>query len=345
MNKPSISIIVPIYNVAPYVEDCIKSVMRQKYDGQMECILVDDCSTDDSMAIVERLIAEYTGPIEFRILHHTHNRGLSAARNTGIDAAKGDYLFFLDSDDEITDDCLEELAEPLKTELYDVVMGNVRCYKILPSGQKERVNNHLELNITEDTKLTPPMVMRTISIWHNMTAWNRLFRKEFIADNHLRFKEGIIYEDHLWSFQIACLASSFFVLKQITYHYNLREGSISSGYNIQVYLKNLEIILQEMRQFVDYYQIEKYDSFSAFRFFFNKMMSYHSSTLSDYVLNYRKLRPYVKAPLKHIIHENGFHIKAYFHDLHYMLPLCFAPYWQFIFYRKICYAMSQIKKD
>lgn len=345
MDKPSISIIVPIYNVALYVEDCIKSVMRQKYDGQMECILVDDCSTDDSMAIVERLIAEYTGPIEFRILHHTHNRGLSAARNTGIDAAKGDYLFFLDSDDEITDDCLEELAEPLKTELYDVVMGNVRCYKILPSGQKERVNNHLELNITEDTELTPPMVMRTISIWHNMTAWNRLFRKEFIADNHLRFKEGIIYEDHLWSFQIACLASSFFVLKQITYHYNLREGSISSGYNIQVYLKNLKIILQEMRLFVDHYQIEKYYTFSAFRFFFNKMMSYHSTSLSDYVSNYWELRPFVKAPLKHIIHENGFQIKAYFHDLHYILPLCIAPYWQFIFYRKICYAMSQIKID
>ena len=345
MDKPLISIIVPVYNVAPYVDDCIKSVMRQTYKGDLECIVVDDCGTDDSMSIVEKVIEDYNGPITFKVLHHTQNRGLSAARNTGMDAAVGDYLFFLDSDDEITEDCLDALTEPLNEEWYDVVMGNVRCYKIMPSGQKEIANNHLELNIPEDTELTPPMVMRTISIWHNMTAWNRLFRKDFIADNRLRFKEGIIYEDHLWSFQIACLASSFFVLKQITYHYNLREGSISSGYNIQVYLKNLEIILQEMRQFVDYYQIEKYDSFSAFRFFFNKMMRYHSSTLSDYVLNYRKLRPYVKAPLKHIIHENGLQIKAYFHDLHYMLPLYFAPYWQFLFYRKICYAMSQIKKD
>ena len=116
-----VSIIIPVYNVAPYIGDCLQSVMRQTYAGSMECLLVDDCGEDDSMAIVERMIAEYNanlnanlnegGGIQFRILHHERNRGLSAARNTGTFAAVGEYLYYLDSDDEITDDCIEKLMQ------------------------------------------------------------------------------------------------------------------------------------------------------------------------------------------------------------------------------------------
>ena len=138
MNQPSVSIIIPVYNVEPYVEDCIRSVIRQTYGGKMECIVVDDCGTDNSMDVVERVIGEYNGPIPFRILHHEHNRGLSAARNTGMDAATGDYLFFLDSDDELTDDCIEKLTEPLVKEWYDVVIGNVGAYHLLSSGKWEK---------------------------------------------------------------------------------------------------------------------------------------------------------------------------------------------------------------
>lgn len=86
-----VSIIVPVYNVAPYIKDCLQSVMRQTYKGSMECLIVDDCGTDESIAIVERMLAEYDGPIYFQILHHDHNRGLSAARNTGTMQATGDY--------------------------------------------------------------------------------------------------------------------------------------------------------------------------------------------------------------------------------------------------------------
>ena len=90
-NTIDVSIIVPVYNVAHYIEDCLRSVMRQTYKGSMECLVVDDCGTDDSMSIVERMIAEYDGPIQFKILRHEHNRGLSAARNTGTMQATGDY--------------------------------------------------------------------------------------------------------------------------------------------------------------------------------------------------------------------------------------------------------------
>ena len=97
-----VSIIIPVYNVSAYIERCVKSVMKQTYSGDIECILVNDATPDDSIDIAKRLIADYNGPIQFRILNHEHNKGFSATRNTGIDAATGDYLYFFDSDDEIT---------------------------------------------------------------------------------------------------------------------------------------------------------------------------------------------------------------------------------------------------
>ena len=136
-----ISIIIPVYNVADYIADCLQSVMRQTYQGAIECILVDDCGTDNSIAIAEQLIADYNSGmspksgeeggepsrerrIAFKTLHHDRNRGLSAARNTGTAAASGEYIFYLDSDDYLSDDCIEVLTNPLQEKEYDMVVGD-----------------------------------------------------------------------------------------------------------------------------------------------------------------------------------------------------------------------------
>ena len=86
-----VSIVIPIYNVSVYIENCLESVRRQIYQD-LEVILVDDCGTDNSMEIVQEYL-EYHNFVEVKIIHHTHNRGLSAARNTGLEAATGDYVF------------------------------------------------------------------------------------------------------------------------------------------------------------------------------------------------------------------------------------------------------------
>ena len=128
-----ISIIVPVYNVEEYIEDCLRSITAQTYKGEVECIIVDDCTPDSSCTIIEKFISKYAGNIQFKLLHHEKNRGLSAARNTGIDATTGEYIYFLDSDDEITPNCIELLAEPLKKEKYDFVIGD---YKTVGSETK-----------------------------------------------------------------------------------------------------------------------------------------------------------------------------------------------------------------
>ena len=120
---PSVSIVIPVYNVAPYLERCLQSVIQQTHPAT-ECIIVDDASTDDSVARCERLLNKYTGTTQFVIVHHHHNRGLSAARNTGTNLATSDYIYYLDGDDEITPDCIEKLVAPtVHDDTIEMVMG------------------------------------------------------------------------------------------------------------------------------------------------------------------------------------------------------------------------------
>lgn len=327
MGKLSVSIIVPVYNVALYVEDCIRSVMRQTYDGSMECILVDDCGTDDSMAIVEKVINDYNGPITFKILYHTYNRGLSAARNTGIDAATGDYLFFLDSDDELTDDGIEKLASALHSELYDIVVGNVECYDTL-SDKRKRIHN-LEFNIENDILLRSPTVIDAIIRWRNVTAWNRLFRTSFINSSGLRFKEGMFHEDNLWSLQVACLASSLYLLNQFTYRYKRREGSITMPFNKGRKMDSLIVVIKEMGSFIEKRNISESMVFPAINKYFSEILQYHSSSRKDFIRIYKQVRPFIRARLNVIVRSKEKSTKKLLYDFHYLLPICIAPYWQY----------------
>ena len=210
MKKITISIIVPVYNVAPYVERCLSSVIQQTYDGEMECIVVDDCGTDNSIEVVQKFISEYVGPISFKIIHHSHNRGLSAARNTGIEAASCDYIFFLDSDDALPLDSLERLAKPLQNErTIDMVMGN-RLFALAPSASPL---------VQLETDLVSLETVRGYLLTHgfSIAAWNKLTNKNFLLENRLYFKEGILHEDLLWTHYVMKYLRHLYILSDVTY--------------------------------------------------------------------------------------------------------------------------------
>ena len=217
-----VSIIIPVYNVAPYIKDCLQSVMRQSYAGAMECLLVDDCGTDESMSIAENMIAEYNGLIHFEILHHEHNRGLSAARNTGTEKSVGDYIYFIDSDDEITEDCIEKM------------MAVVEKYP-----QVEMVQGRNMLHKDGQATLEPPNIVITHACSNdevrscfytyeqvNMSAWNKLMKRSLIVDNNLFFIEGLLYEDTPWLFYCLKYIMDAYFLLDATYHYKIRSNSI-----------------------------------------------------------------------------------------------------------------------
>ena len=116
-----VSIIIPLYNVAPYVEKCLLSVFKQTFSN-IEVILIDDCGSDDTMKIVNRLLNVNKNELDIHVIQHNRNKGLSAARNTGIKVATGDYLFFLDSDDMLSEDCIEKMAFFAEKTCADIVM-------------------------------------------------------------------------------------------------------------------------------------------------------------------------------------------------------------------------------
>lgn len=242
---PKVSIIIPVYNVEPYISACLQSVMAQTYTGELECIIVDDRGKDNSMAVAEREVSVYNGKVDFKIIHREQNGGLSAARNTGIRHATGDYLYFLDSDDEITPDCIALLAEKAASLQPDFVIGGYRV-----TGTDKKMPS---LHLPDGAFLKGEEIIKTYSHgkWY-MMACGKLVNRKFLVDNSLYFKEGLLHEDELWSFQLACLARSMAVVNRQTYVYKVREGSIMVNANFELNkILALKTIVSEMVDFVN----------------------------------------------------------------------------------------------
>lgn len=241
-----VSIIIPVFNVEPYIADCLHSVMRQSYKGTLECIIVDDCGADKSIKVAEKLIGEYQGPIEFKILHHEHNRGLSAARNTGMDASKGDYVYFLDSDDWISDDCIEKLVKPLQYEKLDIVVGDYVTVGELPY--------RLELSLPEGSYHEKGISKTFCNQGVYVMAVNKLYSKEFLSKNRLRYEVGKVHEDEILAFELSCVDKSFYVVKSVTYYYQIRENSIVTNNDSIKKMVGYLGVLQSVRDRVKRYE-------------------------------------------------------------------------------------------
>lgn len=222
-----ISVIIPIYNVKDYVLDCLHSVANQTKKNGVECILVDDRGTDNSMEIADKFVSSYNGMIDFRIYHHDKNKGLSAARNSGIREAKGKYLYFLDSDDTIYPNCLNIMFDSAEKYDADLVQGSYDS----DVPYMEQFSKH-SLPLFSDNH---PFIKRTLLDYdvNPVMAQNRLVKKNIIMDNNLFFKEGFIHEDHYWTFFLAKVINRICFIKDKTYYYRQTIGSITNRVNIE----------------------------------------------------------------------------------------------------------------
>ena len=188
-----VSIIIPIYKVEFYIERCLESVFNQIYRN-LEIILVDDCSPDKSMDIAKEIIekSENTNDLSFIFVKHDINKGLSAARNSGTKVATGDYIYYLDSDDEITPTCIS-------TMINEVFL-------------------HKQIQLVQGYTRSVP-------------AWNKLIKREFLINNKLYFLEGILHEDECWIFYVSKCLQSFSFIKETTYIHYINPNSIMSSIN------------------------------------------------------------------------------------------------------------------
>ncbi len=221
-----ISIIVPIYNVQDYIERCLDSIISQECDDfALECIIVNDCTSDDSINVVRRKLVDYTGRIDFVILTHQKNEGLSAARNTGIRSASGDFVFFMDSDDRLESGAIKLLVDSFNNvddiSQVDVVMGN----SFLCKNGKQAMAFEKDLPVLFDNRdETALKNLLNRNILH--TAWNKLIRLDFLLKYNIYFEKGIIDEDLLWSYLIFLYARSVLVVPHVTYIYEDNPSSI-----------------------------------------------------------------------------------------------------------------------
>jgi len=244
-----VSIVVPVFNVSAYIERCIKSVMAQTYTN-IECIIVDDATPDDSIVKCERLIDSYNGPISFLILHHERNRGLSAARNTGTDASSGEYIYYLDSDDEITPACISILIEAVKKHPEaELVQGMINAipYKEFYNRDILKDVEYIDENIWVREHFFK--LFKKIPL----NAWDKLLKKSFLDRYSLSFREGLIHEDQQWMFFVVKHLSKYAVVHETTYiHYCGTEGSIMSTTSRQKSAYHWSVIYNDIIENLDY---------------------------------------------------------------------------------------------
>ena len=241
--RPDVSIIVPCYNVEKYVEACVDSVLKQDYEN-WECILINDGSSDHTLEVIKSFEAKDR---RFQVFTQ-ENAGLSATRNRGIEISNGAFLFFLDSDDILSSDAISTLVSSVDNN--DIVTGITVTSKITgdiiskisplyppKEGDITFANNHFEvLTKAMESALTP-------------VAQNRLYSKEFIDKNNLRFKNGILHEDELWFFETMLVAKNVKFVNHETYFYRTdNENSITSKLsdrNLESYISVLEEVYEK----------------------------------------------------------------------------------------------------
>lgn len=238
LEKNLISVIIPIYNVEKYISKCLDSVINQTYK-KIEIICVDDGSPDNSIKILE----EYEKKDSRVKIIRQENRGLSGARNTGIKNSKGEYIFFLDSDDWLPSNSLELLYKDILLNKSDISVGNL--IKVYPKKNKEiglkklkknnySLRNYLEYSINK----------------RNFTAnvVNKLYKTKIIVENEILFKEKILYEDFLFTIQYFIYCKRISVIKEKVYYYFLeRENSIVNT-----------VSMRDLETFLNVIEIEKF---------------------------------------------------------------------------------------
>lgn len=246
MTDIKISIIIPIYNVEPYILRCLQSVIAQTMTDGIECILVDDCGKDDSVLIAERFIQTYHGHIKFSLLHRECNGGLSAARNTGIQAAVGEYLYFLDSDDEIKPQTMELMWSYIrKYGKVDLVQGSF--YE--NEEEKKSFSKYRIPEYTNDKRLIKPFLLQFEG--DIVGAQSRLVRKDFLLSHNLYFKEGIIHEDNYWTFFLSKYVETMAFCNVPTYFHRYNPNSITGNINVNKESFAFKIIIEDFSANID----------------------------------------------------------------------------------------------
>lgn len=245
--NPLVTISIPIFKCEKFIIRCLESVKKQTYKN-LEIVLVNDCTPDDSMLLVKNFM-DANPDLTIKIIEHQENSGLSVVRNNGIKASTGKYLFFLDSDDEITRDCIELLVKKAeKTDAQIIIAQNrwintfdntTKDFGFPTITEKKYYDNNLEIFSVYSKGGFPS------------SSWNKLFKKDFIVDNQIYFVPGLFAQDELWFFHLLLKTDTLAIIDDITYLYYLHGESVifnRKKKNFENYLTILEYLTKSYKE-------------------------------------------------------------------------------------------------
>lgn len=255
-NKPLVSILIPIYNTALYIKRCAESVFAQTYKN-IEIIFFDDKSPDNSVAILEDLIASYRDKDfqipPYKIIRAKRNCGLPEARNQSIAAANGDYIFFLDSDDCIPANAIEDLAHEAVANNADIVKGQFQM--ILQDGTLR--------NFLTDYPKNKTAFINKLLDWRTLplSVCGAIFRKTIITGNNLKFNSGHnLGEDFSMLARIVYFSDKICAIPDFTYYYQSNPSSITHNFskrNASDFVANSDLVFDFYKSKSDYGIYEK----------------------------------------------------------------------------------------
>ena len=259
MASPLVSVVVPIYNVQQYLPQCLDSLVNQQYKN-LEIICVNDGSTDDSLTILEK----YKQRDDRIIVISQPNKGLSAARNTGLKQVTGEFVIFVDSDDWLELDAISLMSQIFKTPEIDFL-----CF-----GTQIHTESNDEKASYYGRTYPKSRIVSTKSHWItkiNVSAWSKIYRAQFLKNNRLLFPEGLYYEDIAFYWNCISFARSIALSDNILYNYRIRSNSIMG----KSYVKKRGMAIHHIYELDHIYQFWRINNFlnsnkDLFRFLVEK---------------------------------------------------------------------------
>lgn len=239
-----LSIIIPVYNIELYIDDCIKSCITQNINSQdYEIIIVNDGSSDDSLKVVQRY-QQYNSNIT---IINKINGGLSSARNAGLNVAQGKYIWFIDGDDVISNNCIKDLLSYIQNQDLDILFINY-----------SRIHETAEINNTTLSAYDfNNGILSGCDFFKNrqgdfLMVWRYIFKKSIFSDHGLRFYEGIIHEDVEFTHKAIYYAKRIGICYSVIYYYRtLRKGSIMSDKKTTLEKNSILKIIHSIQSFRD----------------------------------------------------------------------------------------------
>ena len=280
-----VSVIVPVYNSEKYLVHCLTYLVNQTLD-EVEIILVDDCSTDSSMEILRECKRQF--PEKIVLIQSDRNRGPGGARNLGIQAAKGEYIGFVDNDDQVEPTMYEQLYKKAKERDYDIVDCGFFLSKqkkaILTT--KEEIEGLLDVTSKKQLMLTKGYM------------WSKIYKRTLFLDNHLKLLENTPFDDGSFLFYIFKYAHSIAVVKKVLYFYREQDGSYSRRLVFTDLMDNWITCMEDIWNHFDKEERETYQDVITFRIY-----DYYAKIINAYMFEPNLMDISYLYKLRNLVHD------------------------------------------